>query len=260
MALIEVRRHEGWHGLVLNRPEQLNAFNGPMHLALRAALDEAAADTACRAVLLTGAGRGFCAGQDLTDRLMSGEAPDLGVAVERFYNPLIRQLRALPKPIVCAVNGMAAGAGVSIALACDVVLAARSAKFVLSFAKLGLIPDSGGTYHLPRLIGDARARALALLGDPLPAEQAANWGLIWKVVDDEGLADESEALAAHFAEQPTHGLGLIKRALNASSHHTLDEQLDLERDLMRRAGRTADYAEAVRAFVEKRKPRFNGQP
>jgi 2-(1,2-epoxy-1,2-dihydrophenyl)acetyl-CoA isomerase len=260
MALVEVTRHDGWHGLMLNRPERLNAFNEAMHLALRTALAEAAADPACRAVLLTGAGRGFCAGQDLTDRAMVGVAPDLGATVERFYNPLIRQLRALAKPVVCAVNGVAAGAGVSIALACDIVLAARSAKFVLSFAKLGLVPDSGGTYHLPRLIGDARARGLALLGEPIDAEQAAAWGMIWQAVDDAALMDEANALAAHFAVQPTHGLGLIKRALNASSRHTLDEQLDLERDLMRQAGRAADYAEGVRAFAEKRTPHFTGKP
>ena len=177
----------------------------------------------------------------------------------RSTTPLIRQLRGLPKPIVCAVNGVAAGAGVSIALACDIVIAARSARFILSFASLGLIPDSGGTYHLPRLIGDARARSLAMLGEPLAADRAAEWGLIYKTVEDDRLREETETLAATLAEQPTIGLGLIKRALNMSASNTLDAQLDLERDLMREAGRTADYAEGVSAFIEKRKPRFTGR-
>ena len=261
MTHIDIDKRPGWHRLSLNRPDRLNAFNNAMHLELRAALDDAAADPDCRAILLTGTGRGFCAGQDLNDRNSSPDAapPDLGATVDAFYNPLIRQLRRLPKPIVCAVNGVAAGAGVNIALACDIVIAARSAKFVLSFAKLGLIPDSGGTYHLPRLIGDARARGLAMLGEPLSADRAADWGLIWKVAEDDGLQEEAGALAAHLAEQPTYGIGLIKRALNVSATNTLDAQLDLERDLMREAGRTADYAEGVSAFIEKRKPRYTGR-
>ena len=261
MDFIEVSSHPGWHAIVLNRPERLNAFNDAMHRELRASLEQAAEDAQCRAVLLTGRGRGFCAGQDLTSRVPApgGPPPDLGATVEEFYNPLIRQLRAMRKPVVCAVNGVAAGAGVSIALACDIVVAARSATFVLSFARLGLIPDSGGTFHLPRLVGDARARGLALLGEPLPAERAEAWGLIWKTVADERLGQETEALVAHLAAQPTFGLGQIKRALNASGDNTLDAQLDLERDLMRRAGQTADYAEGVAAFVEKRAPRFDGR-
>ncbi len=261
MDFIEVSDRPGWQAIVLSRPDRLNAFNKAMHRELRAALERAAQDPQCRAVLLTGSGRGFCAGQDLTDRVSVPGAPppDLGATVEEFYNPLIRQLRSMRKPVVCAVNGVAAGAGVNIALACDIVVAARSAKFVLSFAKLGLIPDSGGTFHLPRLVGDARARGMALLGEPISAEQAEAWGLIWKTVEDERLREHTEALAAHLAAQPTFGLGQIKLALNASSDNTLDAQLDLERDLMRRAGRTADYAEGVAAFVEKRTPRFDGQ-
>lgn len=261
MGFIEVSHRSGWLAIALNRPERLNAFNEAMHGELRAALDEAAEDPHCRAVLLTGNGRGFCAGQDLTDRVSvpGGGPPDLGATVEAFYNPLIRRLRSLRKPVVCAVNGVAAGAGVNIALACDIVVAARSAKFVLSFAKLGLVPDSGGTFHLPRLVGDARARGLALLGEPLSAEKAEMWGMIWKTIDDDRLREDSEALTSHLASQPTFGLGQIKLALNMSGNNTLDAQLDLERDLMRRAGRTADYAEGVAAFVEKRAPNFDGQ-
>ncbi len=248
-----------WTGLTLNRPDRLNAFNETMHRELAAALDDIAADSACRAVLLTGAGRGFCAGQDLADRTMSGAAPDLGHSIETFYNPLIRRIRNLPKPVICAVNGVAAGAGANLALACDIVLAARSAKFIQAFAKIGLIPDSGGTFFLPRLVGEARARALALLAEPVTAAQAESWGMIWKVVDDEALPGEARALAARLAAQPTHGLALIKEALNASAGNTLDAQLDLERDLQRRAGQTPDYAEGVRAFLEKRPPNFSGR-
>lgn len=254
-----VDRREGWIGLTLNRPDRLNSFNEDMHRTLAAALDEVAGDDACRAVLLTGAGRGFCAGQDLSDRVQSDGPPDLGVTIETFYNPLIRRIRALRKPVVCAVNGVAAGAGANIALACDIVLAARSAKFIQAFAKIGLVPDSGGTFFLPRLIGDARARALVMLGDALPAEQAAEWGLIWKVVDNEALMAEAEALAAHLATQPTQGLALTKQAMNESSANDLDAQLDLERDLQRQAGRTPDYAEGVRAFMEKRAAVFTGK-
>ncbi|MCG4260688.1 2-(1,2-epoxy-1,2-dihydrophenyl)acetyl-CoA isomerase PaaG [Acetobacter senegalensis] len=260
MTTVLVERHPGWLSITLNRPERLNSLNDEMHAALRTALTEAREDSSCRAVLLTGSGRGFCAGQDLSERLRAPDAaaPDLGHTVETFYNPLIRQLRSLPKPIVCAVNGVAAGAGVNIALACDIVIAGKGARFVLSFAKLGLIPDSGGTYHLPRLVGEARARGLALLGEPLSAETAADWGLIWKAVEDENLHEEAFSLTKHLSEQPTFGLGQIKSALNASSHNTLDQQLDLERDLMRRAGQTDDYAEGVAAFIEKRKPHFSG--
>jgi 2-(1,2-epoxy-1,2-dihydrophenyl)acetyl-CoA isomerase len=206
-------------------------------------------------VLLTGAGRGFCAGQDLSD--ISG---DLGSVIEDFYNPLVRRIRTLNKPVVCAVNGTAAGAGANIALSCDIVLAARSAKFIQSFAKIGLVPDSGGTYFLPRLIGEARARALAMLAEPISAETAASFGMIWRAVDDDKLASEAEALTAHLAAQPTQGLALIKQALAQSATNSLDAQLDLERDLQRRAGATPDYTEGVNAFIAKRPPKFTGRP
>jgi 2-(1,2-epoxy-1,2-dihydrophenyl)acetyl-CoA isomerase len=255
-----IERREAWCILTLNRPERLNSFTEAMHKSLAQALDELAGDASCRAVLLTGAGRGFCAGQDLGDPATSGAAPDLGKTIEAFYNPLIRRLRLLPKPIVCAVNGVAAGAGANIALACDFVLAARSAKFIQAFAKIGLIPDSGGTYFLPRLVGMQRARGLALLGEPLSAEKAEAWGLIWEVVDDDKLRDEAEALTAHLASQPTQALALIKKALDASSANSLDAQLDLERDFQTQAGLTPDYAEGTRAFFEKRKPNFTGKP
>lgn len=251
-----VDRRDGWVRLVLNRPDRLNAFNEEMHRRLADALDAAGADEGCRAVLLTGAGRGFCAGQDLSDRV--GPA-DLGATIDAFYNPLVRRLRALRKPVVCAVNGVAAGAGANIALACDIVLAARSAKFIQAFAKIGLVPDSGGTFFLPRLIGDARARALAMLAEPLPAERAEAWGLIWKVFDDDALASEAEKTTAHLATQPTVGLALTKEAFAASATNDLDAQLDLERDLQRKAGATPDYAEGVRAFLDKRAPNFTGR-
>ena len=245
--------------VTLNRPDKLNSFNEAMHRELRDALDRIAGDPAVRAVLLTGAGKGFCAGQDLGDRAMAaGQEIDLGATLEATYNPLVRRLRALEKPVVCAVNGVAAGAGANIALACDIVLAARSARFIQAFCKIGLVPDSGGTWFLPRLVGDARARALALLGEPLPAEQAEAWGLIWKTVDDDRLMDEARGVAQRLAAGPTKGLGLIKRALNASSANDLDRQLDLERDLQREAGRTADYREGVAAFLEKRPAVFRG--
>lgn len=254
VLLVEPR--DGWVKLTLNRPNRLNAFNDDLHLALATALGAAAADTTCRAVLLTGAGRGFCAGQDLAAVAADG---DLASTIDRFYNPLVRRLRALPKPVVCAVNGVAAGAGANIALACDIVLAARSAQFIQAFAKIGLVPDSGGTHVLPRLVGDARARALMLLGEPVKAEQAEAWGLIWRVVDDHALLTEAEALTAHLATQPTFGLALTKALLNASTTNPLDVQLDLERDAQARAGRTYDHAEGVRAFAEKRPPSFTGR-
>ena len=262
MAPILSEHRDGWRKIILNRADRLNSFNAEMHQALAAALREAADDTACRAILLTGQGRGFCAGQDLSDTLAAGNAGevDLGETVDRYYNPLIRQMRSLFKPIVCAVNGVAAGAGANIALACDIVLAARSAKFIQAFSKIGLVPDSGGTYFLPRLIGDARARALAITAEPLPAETAAAWGLIWKAVDDDKLIADAEALTAQLATQPTQAFAMIKLALNASADNSLDAQLDLERDLQREAGRTPDYAEGVRAFLDKRQPVFTGQP
>ncbi|MFL5197524.1 MAG: 2-(1,2-epoxy-1,2-dihydrophenyl)acetyl-CoA isomerase PaaG [Microvirga sp.] len=255
-----VERHEGWRVLTLNRPDRLNSFNEAMHERLMAAMLEAEADEGCRALLLTGAGRGFCAGQDLSNRVFEpGVRPDLTRTIERWYNPLVRKLRSFRMPIVCAVNGVAAGAGANIALACDIVLAARSAKFIQAFAKIGLLPDSGGTWFLPRLVGSARARGLALLAEPLPAEKAEAWGLIWKAVDDESLMIEAEKLAAHLATQPTIGLGLTKQAVDASWGNTLDRQLDLERDLQGEAGRTPDYAEGVSAFFAKRAPSFTGR-
>ena len=246
--------------ITLNRPERLNSFNVAMHEALAAALDRAEAEGA-RAILLTGSGRGFCAGQDLSDRAVAtgGEAPDLGASVERYYNPLIRRLTSMPLPVVCAVNGVAAGAGANIALACDIVLAARSARFIQSFAGIGLIPDSGGTWHLPRLAGQARALGLALTGEPLPAERAETWGLIWRCLDDDRLMPEAETLAARLAAGPTRGLAATKLAIRGDWDRTLDEALDNERDLMRELGRSADYQEGVAAFTQKRKPTFVGR-
>jgi 2-(1,2-epoxy-1,2-dihydrophenyl)acetyl-CoA isomerase len=260
MDEILVEQRSGYRAITLNRPQRLNAFTEPMHQALRAALAEAEADASCRALLLTGAGRGFCAGQDLSDRLSkAGETPVLGGALEAYYNPLVRKLRALPFPVIAAVNGVAAGAGCNIALACDIVIAARSARFIQSFAKIGLVPDSGGTWILPRLIGPARARALALTAEPLPAETAEAWGMIWKAVDDGALMAEAEKLCAEFANAPTVGLALTKRALDQSWDNDLDAQLDLERELQREASLTPDYTEGVRAFMEKRPPRFTGR-
>ncbi len=251
----------GVQRITLNRPDKLNALNPEMHGLLRAALAQADSDASIRCVLLTGAGRGFCAGQDLSEReVKAGAAPiDLSDTISTYYNPLVRRMRALPKPIVCAVNGVAAGAGASIALACDLVLAARSASFVQAFAKIGLVPDSGGTYFLPRLVGRARAMGLALLGEKLGAEDAERWGLVWKCVDDGALAEESARLARALACGPTKGYGLIKRALDASPGNTLDAQLELERDLQREAGFSEDYREGVAAFLAKRRPEFTGR-
>ncbi len=251
--------HGSWVEVTLNRPERLNAFTEEMHLALRAAL-EAARDEGKRAVLLTGAGRGFCAGQDLNARNpdASDGPPDLGYTVTTFYAPLVRLIRSLTFPVVCAVNGVAAGAGANLSLAADIVLAAKSARFIQSFAKVGLIPDTGGTYHLPRLLGEARAKGLALTGEPLTAEQAADWGLIWKCLPDEALMEEARSLTARLAAGPTLGLGLTKALIQTSATHTLSTQLDLEAEAMKTCGETADYAEGVRAFLEKRKPEFRG--
>jgi 2-(1,2-epoxy-1,2-dihydrophenyl)acetyl-CoA isomerase len=255
-----VDKRAGFRVITLNRPQRLNAFTEAMHIALKDAIAEAEADRDCRALLLTGAGRAFCAGQDLNDRMAKpGETVVLGKALEDHYNPLVRKLRALPFPVVCAVNGTAAGAGANIAFACDIVIAAKSASFLQAFAKIGLVPDSGGTYVLPRLVGMARARALSLLAEPVPAEKAEAWGMIWKCVPDEELIGEAGRICNLFASGPTYGYSLIKQALDASMNNTLDAQLDLERDLQRQAGEHPDYAEGVRAFMEKRTPNFAGR-
>ncbi|MCI1033996.1 2-(1,2-epoxy-1,2-dihydrophenyl)acetyl-CoA isomerase [Raoultella terrigena] len=252
---------QGVMTITLNRPDRLNSFNDLMHQQLAECLTQAERDDSVRCLLITGAGRGFCAGQDLNDRNVdpSGPAPDLGLSVERFYNPLVRRLAALPKPVIAAVNGVAAGAGATLALGCDIVLAARSASFVMAFSRLGLVPDCGGSWFLPRVAGRARAMGLALLGEKLSAEQAAQWGMIWQLVEDAELADASLQLARHLAAQPTFGLGLIKQALLAAETNGLDAQLDLERDYQRMAGRSADYREGVSAFLAKRPPQFSGK-
>ena len=245
--------------LTLNRPDTLNAFTVAMTQALAAAFTRAEAEAAVRCVLITGAGRGFCAGQDLTERDMNAKDIDLGGGLDTRYNPLVRRMRALEKPIVCAVNGFAAGAGANFALACDLVIAARSASFIQAFVKIGLVPDCGGSYFLPRLAGTQRAMALAMTGDRLTAEDAERWGVIWKCVDDANLKAEADKLALQLATGPTRSLGLIKKAMYASAGNTLSAQLDMERDLQREIGKGKDYREGVAAFLEKRKPQFSGQ-
>jgi 2-(1,2-epoxy-1,2-dihydrophenyl)acetyl-CoA isomerase len=242
--------------ITLNRPDRLNSFTRAMHAELRDALADLGD---ARVVVLTGAGRGFCAGQDLNDRAVApGEAVDLGETVEESWNPLIRTLAGLSQPVIARVNGVAAGAGANIALACDIVIAAKSAKFIQSFSTLGLIPDSGGSWHLPRLVGQARALGLALTGEPLPAEKAAEWGLIWKAVEDEVLDAEVDAVATKLASLPPLGLAAIKSIVRSSWSRTLDQELDLQRDEMRRLGFTEDYREGVAAFLEKRTAVFTG--
>ena len=247
--------------LTLNRPDKLNSFTQAMHLEVRAALTALQEDKTVRVLVLTGAGRGFCAGQDLSDRAVApGDKPvDLGDSVEQFYAPLVLTLRNLPMPVICAVNGVAAGAGANLALACDIVIAARSASFIEAFCRLGLIPDTGGTWHLPRLVGMARATGLAMLGEKPTAEKAEQWGLIWRCVPDADLMTEAMAMAAHFATAPTKGLAFTKKALQTSYANTLPEQLQLEGAMMRELGNSHDYREGVAAFLAKRPANFTGE-
>ncbi|MEO8628153.1 MAG: 2-(1,2-epoxy-1,2-dihydrophenyl)acetyl-CoA isomerase PaaG [Betaproteobacteria bacterium] len=247
--------------ITLNRPDKLNSFTAKMHVELRTALERVRDDETVRALLISGSGRGFCAGQDLSERVMSEEtgAFDLGATLEQNYNPLITGLREMSIPVICAVNGVAAGAGCNFVLACDIVLAARSATFIEAFSRIGLIPDAGGTYILPRLIGAARAMALSLLAEPITAEQAVQWGMIWRCVDDDKLAAEAGELAARLAKGPTKAYASIKRALNAAAGNTLAEQLSLEAVLQQEMGKSADFQEGVKAFLEKRPARFSGR-
>lgn len=254
---ITIESRGAYRVITLNRPERLNALTLEMAEALMEALEAAEKDRGCRALLLTGAGRGFCAGQDLTE-IAEASAAEIGDLLDA-YNPLILKLRGLPIPVVCAVNGVAAGAGANLALACDIVLAAQSASFVQAFAKIGLIPDCGGTWLLPRLIGEARARALSMLAEPVSADTAAAWGMIWRAVADEKLMAEAEALAARLAAGPTAALGLIRHAFEESAVNELEDQLDLEAELQEEAAETPDFAEGLRGFLEKRPPSFTGK-
>jgi 2-(1,2-epoxy-1,2-dihydrophenyl)acetyl-CoA isomerase len=246
--------------LTFNRPDKLNSFNVKMHEEVRRALSSLPTEGA-RVLVLTGAGRGFCAGQDLGDRAVApgGAAVDLGESIDKYYKPLVLALRSLPLPVIAAVNGVAAGAGANLALACDLVIAARSATFVQAFARLGLVPDSGGTWSLPRLVGSARALGLTLLGQKLSADQAAAWGMIWQCVDDAEFSPTVDALARQLAAAPTRGLAATKHAIYGGWGRSLEQQLDIERDLQRELGRSADYAEGVAAFTEKRAPLFKGR-
>jgi 2-(1,2-epoxy-1,2-dihydrophenyl)acetyl-CoA isomerase len=249
--------------LTLNRPERLNAMNNALIEAMNANLDRARQDPAIRAVLLTGSGRGFCAGADLVGGgpidAKASAPPDLGADMDRIFNPMIRAMRALPKPIVGAINGVAAGGGANFALACDIVLAARSARFDQAFVRISLMPDLGGTWFLPHTVGDARARALAMLGSSLPTEEAERMGMVWQVIDDAALMAEATKLARRLAAGPTLSYAAIKRAINSAATNTLDQQLDLERDSQRELGRSADFREGVAAFLAKRPAQFTGQ-
>ncbi len=257
---ILVDKHDGWVEITLNRPERLNSFNDEMHLALRTEL-ESARDSGARAILLTGAGRGFCAGQDLGDRDPSkmDSPPDLGETINKFYAPLVKLIRSMEFPVICAVNGVAAGAGANIALACDIVLAAQSAKFIQSFSKVGLVPDAGGSWSLTHLLGEARAKGLSLTAEPLSATKAENWGLIWKAIPDAELMQEARDLTQKLANGPTLGLGLTKAAIHAARSNTFDEQLALEAQYQKTCGESPDYAEGVTAFLEKRPAIFTGK-
>ncbi|SPJ19129.1 1,2-epoxyphenylacetyl-CoA isomerase [Prolinoborus fasciculus] len=256
--IVEEKNAVGY--LTFNRPKQLNSFNETMHQEVSKVIKAWAKDSQIRAVVISAEGRGFCAGQDLNDRVVdpNADAPDLGLSIEKYYNPLIKLITEMPKPVICAVNGVAAGAGANIALACDIVVAAKSASFIQAFCRLGLVPDSGGTWFLPRLVGRAQAMGLAMLGDKIPAERAVQLGMIWQVVEDEQLQAEAKKLAEHLAQQPTYGLSLIKKAIHAAADNNLDEQLILERDLQRMAGRSSDYKEGVQAFMQKRTPEYKG--
>jgi len=251
---------DGVATITLNRPDVLNSFRRPMARELRDTLELAAHDEEIRAVVLTGAGRGFCAGQDLAEAMpKDGVIPDLGDIVRDSYNPVVFAIRSLEKPVICAVNGVAAGAGANLAFACDIVFASSSATFVQSFAKIGVIPDSGGTFFLPRLVGLHRANVMTMLAEKMTAEQAREWGLVYMVTEPQNLLETATGTARHLATQPTRGLGLTKRGFNESLGVDLKRQLDIEEELQREAGRTDDYAEGVRAFLEKRKPTFKGR-
>jgi 2-(1,2-epoxy-1,2-dihydrophenyl)acetyl-CoA isomerase len=258
---IRLENEAGVATLTLHRPDRLNSFTVGMHDEIQAALGEIRADPGVRCLVLTGAGRGFCAGQDLSDRAVAPgqSAKDLGMSIDKYYIPLVLGLRRMPLPVIAAVNGVAAGAGANIALACDLVIAARSASFIQSFARIGLVPDSGGTWLLPKLVGNARAMGLALLGDKLPAQQAQEWGLIWQCVDDSDLMPTAKKLATQLAAGPTRGLARTKQAIYAAATQSFDQSLELERDFQRELGQSRDYAEGVAAFMEKRSARFSGE-
>jgi len=258
---IKLEKENGVANLTLNRPDRLNSFNVQMHEELQQALDDIATDGKTRCLMITGAARGFCAGQDLNDRTVTadGEAPDLGLSIEKFYNPLIRRITNLKMPVICALNGVAAGAGASLVMACDIVIAARSASFILSFVKVGLVPDSGSSWHFTRALGLPRAKALAMLGNKLKAEQAEQWGLIYQVVDDKNLMIEVQELSEHLATQPTEALANIKELVHTSFDYSLNEQLERERKAMQYLGRSHDYKEGVAAFIEKREAKFKGK-